>query len=169
MCAGFAAGFSGPKDIRLLDCTGPQSILVAHTKVQDDTTVRIAEIFAGGFMGWSQACVAMRHSHFSLRLPGPLRLMLSVNLPRPASTPIPVWFHPLQPCARLLRPAVSRYASVPMPTIPGGMQPSWHLPSRWSPTLVLSREGIRSHEPGRTPPGAFGTRVWFESCASHCD
>ena len=57
----FAAGFSGPKDIRLLDCTGPQSILVAHAKVQVDTTVRIAEIFAGG--SWDGARLALPHSH----------------------------------------------------------------------------------------------------------
>ena len=39
----FASGFAGLRDERILDCTGPQTILVAHASIQEGTSVSVAD------------------------------------------------------------------------------------------------------------------------------
>ncbi|CAE6969160.1 ngoBIM [Symbiodinium sp. CCMP2592] len=39
----------------VLDCTGIQSVVVATCMLRNDTSLEVAEIFSGGFAGWTQA------------------------------------------------------------------------------------------------------------------
>ncbi|CAE7340139.1 unnamed protein product [Symbiodinium necroappetens] len=50
-----AASVSVQSQQYLLDCTGISSVVVTCCNVLNDTCVHMAEIFSGGFSGWSQA------------------------------------------------------------------------------------------------------------------
>ena len=46
----------------ILDCTNMRSVLVTASTLRDDTTLRAAELFGGGFAGWSQAAFPLHRN-----------------------------------------------------------------------------------------------------------
>ena len=43
----------------VIDCTGVETVLVSHIEVGQPEVLRVAEFFAGGFQGWTQAAYVM--------------------------------------------------------------------------------------------------------------
>ena len=44
----------------ILDCSGIETAVITSAVVHDHTCLQVAEVFCGGFSGWSQACYAFR-------------------------------------------------------------------------------------------------------------
>ena len=63
-----ASGFGGKDDSHVLDLTGVATCMVAQAPIEEATCISVAEFFAGGFLGWSHASYALRHTGAPLQV-----------------------------------------------------------------------------------------------------
>ncbi|CAE7258026.1 unnamed protein product, partial [Symbiodinium microadriaticum] len=62
-----AASVSVQSQQFLLDCTGISSVVVTSCNLANDTCVHMAEIFSGGFSGWSQAAYILHQANLPVQ------------------------------------------------------------------------------------------------------
>ena len=52
----------------VLDCTGPDAVIVSQVHISSHEHLAVAELFAGGFQGWSQASWLLHQKHVPLSM-----------------------------------------------------------------------------------------------------